>query len=116
MAIFGSTTNLLSSLVVIAPEFSHVDDEEKDAIDAAQDSPKVKLGKPLSIDEAVASALAGFLSSTSSRPSVSSHILELGPAHFLRDDGERIGDRMTSSTILDVETSVLFSSSECQQY
>lgn len=64
----SSTTvpQLLPSLVVTAPDFSNVDDEEetdtaKEVKDSANDIPK----KPLSIENALASALAGFLSSAS---------------------------------------------------
>uniref|UniRef100_A0A803LC02 Uncharacterized protein n=1 Tax=Chenopodium quinoa TaxID=63459 RepID=A0A803LC02_CHEQI len=57
---------LIPSLVVTAPDFSCVDDEgESDACEAVKDSPKGNLKKPLSINDALASALAGFLSSAS---------------------------------------------------
>lgn len=61
------TTNaaqLIPSLVVTAPDFSYDDDEgENDLFEAVKDSPKASPKKPLSINDALASALAGFLSS-----------------------------------------------------
>lgn len=65
----SSTSNasqLLPSLVVTAPDFSCVDAEGgNDPFEVVKDSPKGSPKKALSIDDALASALAGFLSSTS---------------------------------------------------
>lgn len=75
----------LPSLVVIAPEFSNGDEEENDvseqwneaqtaelkendALEPARDSSRDKPKHTVSVDDALASALAGFLSSTSTRP------------------------------------------------
>ncbi|KAF9665710.1 hypothetical protein SADUNF_Sadunf16G0152000 [Salix dunnii] len=53
-------------LVVTAPEFSNYDDEEEDhAVELVKESPKDKQKHTMSIDDALAYALAGFLSSTS---------------------------------------------------
>ncbi|GAB2289033.1 hypothetical protein Dimus_023335 [Dionaea muscipula] len=97
-----STSHLLPSLVVTAPEFSYIDEEEeRDAVDPTEDSPKHNLDKPLSIDDALASALAGFLSSCST-PLESACIPEVHPNHSTTDDGddgECNGDRLTSSMV-----------------
>ncbi|EEF44625.1 uncharacterized protein LOC8259321 [Ricinus communis] len=54
------------SLVVTAPEFPNCDDdEEDDALELAKESPNGNQRLAMSIDDALASALAGFLSSTS---------------------------------------------------
>ncbi|KAL2939903.1 Glycogen debranching enzyme [Bienertia sinuspersici] len=65
--VLSSTTNqLIPSLVVTAPDFSYVDDEgDIDTFEAVKDSPKGSAKKQLSIDDALASALAGFISSAS---------------------------------------------------
>ncbi|XP_021852395.1 uncharacterized protein [Spinacia oleracea] len=70
------TTNaarLVPSLVVTAPDFSYVDDEgENDPFEAVKNSPKGHPKKPLSINDALASALAGFISSAST----DTHVVE----------------------------------------
>ncbi|KAK6928755.1 hypothetical protein RJ641_004960 [Dillenia turbinata] len=61
-----NATQLSPSLIVTAPEFPSADDkgEEEDS-DQLNDCPEDEPKKSLSIDDALASALAGFLSSTS---------------------------------------------------
>ncbi|XP_057525348.1 uncharacterized protein LOC130804775 [Amaranthus tricolor] len=64
----SSTTasQLHPSLVLTAPDFSFVDDEgDNGPLETLKESPKSILKKPLSIDDCLASALAGFLSSAS---------------------------------------------------
>ncbi|XP_011025449.1 PREDICTED: uncharacterized protein LOC105126321 [Populus euphratica] len=59
-------TKLQPGLVVTAPEFSNYDDELEDhAVESVKESPKVKQKHAMSSDDALAYALAGFLSSTS---------------------------------------------------
>lgn len=62
-------THLLPSLVVTAPEFSNCDDEEENQdADRFTESSGDKPRNALTVDDALASALAGFVSSISSRP------------------------------------------------
>ena len=81
-----NATLLHPSLVVIAPEFSNGDEEENDASEEVNESKRDTLGEndapepvkcsprdepkhTMSVDDALASALAGFISSTSVGPS-----------------------------------------------
>lgn len=94
-----NATLLLPSLVVVAPEFSNGDEEENDASeqvndsqrdeirenDASEpvkDSPRDKPKHTMSVDDALASALAGFLSSTSIRPSKYTETLTVRAPEF----------------------------------
>lgn len=62
----GNATQLLPSLIVTAPEFSSCDDEEEnDASNEALDSLVDKPRQAPTIDDVLASALAGFVSSIS---------------------------------------------------
>lgn len=59
----------IPSYVVTAPEFScDEDDEQNDAVEPLKDSPREKPKKPMSIDDALAAALAGFSSLTINEP------------------------------------------------
>ncbi|KAL9260113.1 hypothetical protein AKJ16_DCAP04451 [Drosera capensis] len=107
MDISVNTTNLLPSLIVTAPDFFSVDEEEKDAIGATQEPQKSNLGKPLSIDDALASALAGFLSSTLTSSAVSAQVPEVEPVKSFIDDGEGNGEKMISPDDFSREPSVL---------
>ncbi|PON46633.1 hypothetical protein TorRG33x02_325330 [Trema orientale] len=61
-----NATHLLPSLVVTAPEFSTCDDEEENhASERVTDSSMDKTMHKLTVDDALASALAGFVSSVS---------------------------------------------------
>ncbi|PSS26470.1 Exosome complex component Rrp41 like [Actinidia chinensis var. chinensis] len=61
---------VLPGLIVTAPEFSCGDDEENnDTLEPSEDCPPEQLKQALSIDDALAAALAGFLSSSSVQPS-----------------------------------------------
>ncbi|KAK9683005.1 hypothetical protein RND81_10G112000 [Saponaria officinalis] len=63
-----SASQLLPGLIISAPEFSNTDEEEAiDSLEAIVGSPKV-IKKPMSIDDALASALAGFVSSALTNP------------------------------------------------
>lgn len=73
----ASASRLHPGLVVTAPDFSSIDDEEEnEVIEAIEDSSKDSLKKPLSIDVALASALAGFLSLASTDPSKCTYMVE----------------------------------------
>lgn len=65
------------SLVVTAPEFLCGDEEENDDLKSSKDSPLEKQKKSLSIDDALAAALAGFSSMTIVQPPKSTEILEV---------------------------------------
>ncbi|XP_074308427.1 uncharacterized protein LOC141643254 [Silene latifolia] len=63
-----SAPKLLPGLIMSAPEFSYIEeDEEIDSMEAVKDSPKI-LKRPMSINDALASALAGFVTSTLTKP------------------------------------------------
>ncbi|KAH9611988.1 hypothetical protein KSS87_007150 [Heliosperma pusillum] len=63
-----SAPKLLPGLIMSAPEFSYTEeDEEIDSMEAVKDSPKI-LKRPMSINDALASALAGFVTSTLNKP------------------------------------------------
>ncbi|XP_024025799.1 uncharacterized protein LOC21395713 isoform X1 [Morus notabilis] len=64
-----NTTQLLPSLVVTAPEFLNFDDEEENQeSDRITESSADKPRNAITVDDALASALAGFVSSISSQP------------------------------------------------
>lgn len=94
-----NATLLQPSLVVIAPEFSNGDEEENDASEQVNDShidmgkendasepvndcPRDKPKHTMSVDDALASALARFLSSTSVRPSTFTETLTVRAPEF----------------------------------
>ncbi|KAK3030780.1 hypothetical protein RJ639_035445 [Escallonia herrerae] len=61
----STCAQLLPSLVITAPEFSCSNDEEGyNASETYKDSPKEKPKRPLSVDDALAAALAGLSSAT----------------------------------------------------
>ncbi|GAB4828075.1 hypothetical protein Ancab_034990 [Ancistrocladus abbreviatus] len=89
---------LLPNLVVTAPEFSHIDDdEENDPFEATKESPKHELKKSLSINDALASALAGLLSSIATEPAMSIHTTEATHISNL----ESRDDHVASAIVLD---------------
>ncbi|KAJ6777556.1 40S RIBOSOMAL PROTEIN S27 [Salix koriyanagi] len=82
-------------LVVTAPEFSNYDDEEEDhAVESVKESPKDKQKHTMSIDDALAYALAGFLSSTSSQSQKYSPTLAVNTPDFSSIE-ENIDEHMT---------------------
>ncbi|KAF2293564.1 hypothetical protein GH714_002849 [Hevea brasiliensis] len=76
-----NTSKSHPSLIVTAPDFSNCDDEEEgDAVQPVMESPKEKQKHVMSIDDALASALAGLVSSTSIQsPSYSKTIAVKAP-------------------------------------
>ncbi|WOH14671.1 hypothetical protein DCAR_0934191 [Daucus carota subsp. sativus] len=65
----GRAPQFIPSYVVTAPEFlCDEDDEQNDAVAPLKDSPGELPKKPMSIDDALAAALAGFSSLTISEP------------------------------------------------
>ncbi|XWS77407.1 hypothetical protein CRYUN_Cryun01aG0258800 [Craigia yunnanensis] len=81
-----NATQSFPSLVVTAPEFSNGDDEEDDHA-SGTDSPKDKPKQTLSIDDALASALGNFLSSTSIEPQKYTQALAVKAPEFVHEDG-----------------------------
>ncbi|KAJ8754179.1 hypothetical protein K2173_002078 [Erythroxylum novogranatense] len=63
---FSVASELHPSLVVTAPAFSNCDDEEEnEEVEQVTEPPEDKFPQIMSIDDALAAAIAGFLSSTS---------------------------------------------------
>lgn len=85
-----NTTQLLPGLVVTAPEFPDGEDEEENnALGSEMNSSKDKQRQNLSIDDAVASALAGFLSSVSlETPRYTKSLTVRAPEFTTEDDHE----------------------------
>ncbi|KAM1064588.1 hypothetical protein ACFX2A_029218 [Malus domestica] len=84
------STHLLPSLVVTAPEFSNGDDDdEEDEEDHTSDVVIGSSEKPrpaLTIDDALASALAGFMSLTSTQPEKHAQTLSVKAPDFLNEE------------------------------
>ncbi|XP_057978616.1 uncharacterized protein LOC131165020 [Malania oleifera] len=82
-----SAIQSLPTLVVTAPEFSNADDEiDNDALELVTDSMRTNTKKTLSIDDALANALAGFLTSTSLQPLNYTPILTVNAPEFSSGD------------------------------
>ncbi|CAN1342445.1 hypothetical protein LINPERPRIM_LOCUS39459 [Linum perenne] len=92
------------SLLASSPEFDNVDEEEQNlAVESVQESPKFKQKKSVSIDDALASAFAGFLSSTSSQCHNYSPILAVRAPDFPNEDENENDDDQTSSASIQSE-------------
>ncbi|KAG6628230.1 hypothetical protein CIPAW_14G000700 [Carya illinoinensis] len=84
-----NAAQLLPGLVVTAPEFSNCDDvEENFATDTLKNSLKDRPKQAFSIDDALASALAGFVSSTSISPPTYTQTLAVKAPEFSNEDDE----------------------------
>lgn len=82
-----NATLVVPSLVVTAPEFSNVDDEEENLASESVTSPlKDKPKQAVSIDDALASALAGFVSSTSIQPPSYTQTLAVKAPEFSNEE------------------------------
>ncbi|XP_022770086.1 uncharacterized protein LOC111313681 isoform X2 [Durio zibethinus] len=86
-------TRSFPSLVVTASEISDVDDEEDDHA-SGTDSPKDKPKQTMSIDDALASALARFLSSTSIEPQKYTQALAVKAPEFLHEEDGSIDKKV----------------------
>ncbi|KAL1534005.1 hypothetical protein AAHA92_15709 [Salvia divinorum] len=76
--------NFNPGLIITAPEFSYgEEDEDNDDLKPLEDSPRVEPKKTLSIDDALAAALNGFMSSAVSEP------MQI-PIGLLGDENEEI--------------------------
>ncbi|KAK8505068.1 hypothetical protein V6N13_140067 [Hibiscus sabdariffa] len=84
-----NTTPPFPSLVVTAPDFSNADDEEDDHA-SETGSPKDKPKQSMSIDDALASALANFLSSTAIEPENYTQALAVKAPEFSLEEDDSI--------------------------
>jgi len=92
-------TMLQPGLVVTAPEFSNYDGEEEDhAVESVKESPKDKQKHTMSIDDALAYALAGFLSSTSIQSQKYSQTLVVKTPDFTSEE-ENINENVTPGIV-----------------
>ncbi|CAN0864696.1 hypothetical protein LINGRAHAP2_LOCUS9020, partial [Linum grandiflorum] len=90
------------SVLASAPEFDNAKDEKYLAVELVQESPKLEQKRPVSIDDALASAFAGFLSSTSSQCHYSP-ILAVRAPDFPNEDENENDDSQTSSSSIQSE-------------
>ncbi|KAK2637042.1 hypothetical protein Ddye_031834 [Dipteronia dyeriana] len=91
------TNQYRSCLIVTAPEFSNGDDDkENDALEAATVTSGDKTKKALSVDDALANALTGFLSSASPEPHKYTQALAIKAPDFSSEEDSNNGK--TSST------------------
>jgi hypothetical protein len=94
-----NATQLLPSLIVTAPEFSNGEDvEENCASESVTNSSKDKPRQALSIDDALAYALAGFVSSTSIQPPKYTQTLAVKAPEFSNEDDEN-DDKKSSPSV-----------------
>uniref|UniRef100_A0A5B6ZBJ1 Uncharacterized protein n=1 Tax=Davidia involucrata TaxID=16924 RepID=A0A5B6ZBJ1_DAVIN len=96
MSISVNATQILRSLVVTAPEFSCADaEEDNDASEPSKGSPQEKPKQALSIDDALAAALAGFLTTTTVQSSNYTQTLTIkAPEFTIEENGS--DDEMAS--------------------
>lgn len=88
-----NTTQLLPSLVVTAPEFSNFDDEEENQeSDRITGSSADKPRNAITVDDALASALAGFVSSISSQPQNHIPSLSVKAPEFSNEEDTEVGE------------------------
>ncbi|XP_030552208.2 uncharacterized protein LOC115756521 [Rhodamnia argentea] len=92
-----STSQLLPNLTISAPDFPHGEDDEESHVLLQQvpDSPKEKPRPALSIDDALASALAGFASSITSCPPNYTQSLAVKAPEFSSEDEENFDERIS---------------------
>ncbi|GMI95729.1 hypothetical protein HRI_003242200 [Hibiscus trionum] len=84
-----NATRPFPSLVVTAPDFSNADDEEDDHA-SETGSPRDKTKQSMSIDDALASALANFLSSTTIEPENYTRALAVKAPEFSLEEDDSI--------------------------
>ncbi|KAI9116713.1 hypothetical protein K1719_012371 [Acacia pycnantha] len=83
----ANTTQLHPGLIVTAPEFLDAEDEEENKVLGLETTSNDKQRQHLSIDDAVASAFAGFLSSAST-PRYTKSLVVRAPEFVNEDDHE----------------------------
>ncbi|KAK3409117.1 hypothetical protein EUGRSUZ_J01280 [Eucalyptus grandis] len=89
-----STSQLLPSFTMSAPDFPHgEDDEESHVLQQVADSPEEKPRPASSIDDALASALAGFASSITIFPPNYTQSLAVKAPEFSNEDEENFDER-----------------------
>ncbi|KAF7831747.1 uncharacterized protein G2W53_014080 [Senna tora] len=87
----ANTTQMLPGLIVTAPEFPDGEDEENNVSGIEMDSSNDQQRQKISIDVAVTSALAGFLSSASiETPRYTKSLTVRAPDFINEDDNESI--------------------------
>ncbi|KAF2319547.1 hypothetical protein GH714_016921 [Hevea brasiliensis] len=100
-----NTSKSHPSLVVTAPEFSNFDDEEEDdAVEPVMESPKEKQRHVMSIDDALASALAGFVSSTSIQSPRYSKTLAFKAPEFPNGEGNNDDNTVSPKCHCEIST------------
>ncbi|XP_050283863.1 uncharacterized protein LOC126723905 [Quercus robur] len=113
-----NATLVVPSLVVTAPEFSNVDDEEENLASESVTSPlKDKPKQVVSIDDALASALAGFVSSTSIQPPSYTQTLAVKAPEFANEEDGN-DDRKDSARVqceIDTDHSVSYDKTDGAQ-
>ncbi|XP_022756797.1 uncharacterized protein LOC111304499 isoform X2 [Durio zibethinus] len=90
----ANASHSFPSLVVTAPEFSNADDEEDNHI-SGTGSPKDKPKQTMSIDDAFASAIASFLSSTSIDLQKYTQALPVKAPEFLHEEDGSIDKKVS---------------------
>ncbi|XP_054813822.1 uncharacterized protein LOC129314403 [Prosopis cineraria] len=88
----ANATQLHPGLLVTAPEFLDAEDEEESITSGLEATSNDKQRQHLSIDDAVASALAGFLSSVSSETPRYTKSLVVRAPEFINEDDQETND------------------------
>ncbi|KAJ6385295.1 hypothetical protein OIU77_028474 [Salix suchowensis] len=103
----------ISCMACESPEFSNYDDEVEDhAVELVKESPKVKENHVVSIDDALAYAPAGFLSSSSMWSQKYSQTVAVKAPDFPTEDtNERVVPLMVESE-LNIDPTIYFSESD----
>lgn len=105
----ANTTQLHPGLVVTAPEFPDGEDEENNASGLERSFSHDKQSQTLSIDDALASALAGFLSSLSlETPRYTKSLTVRAPEFPNEDDHENENDDASPRALHEIEKSDSF--------
>uniref|UniRef100_A0A2P2JL96 Uncharacterized protein n=1 Tax=Rhizophora mucronata TaxID=61149 RepID=A0A2P2JL96_RHIMU len=90
------SAELHPSLLVTAPEFSNCDDEEENCTaEPVNDSSKIKHKDAITIDDALASAFSGFLSSISIQSEKYSQTLAIRAPEFTSEEETRNGGTLS---------------------
>lgn len=98
-------TDWLPSLVITAPEFSNCDDEEENnASNGAMDSLVDKPRQALTIDDALASALAGFVSSVSMQSENYAQSLSVETLEVSNEEDGIVGKRASLKVQCEIST------------
>ncbi|XP_061997543.1 uncharacterized protein LOC133715170 [Rosa rugosa] len=100
----GNPSKLVCGLVVTAPEFSTDDEEEEDQSSGLVIHPSTNTPRPaLTIDDALASALAGFMSLTSTQPQKCAQTFSVKAPEFLNEE-DGSPDTKASARVVEIGT------------